>query len=143
MKKTCASACAFLVWLSVSGLAHHGDSGRYEETLTTVTGTVAELQLVNPHSMLILDVTENGKVVKWRGELGSAQQMRRWCWTKELIKAGDKMTMTGRRLKNGSPFMTLSESARVYDASGKELFRGNDPGQPPAGNAPASCASAQ
>ena len=144
MNKPFASACAAgLVWMSVSALAHHGDSGRYEETLTTVTGIVAELQLVNPHSMLVLDVTENGKVVKWRGELGSAQAMRRWCWTKELIKAGDKMTMTGRRLKNGAPFMTLSESARVYDANGKELFRGNDPGKPPGGGEPASCAKAQ
>src|SRR5919201_153567 len=123
-----------VVMSAASLVAHHGDSGRYEEKLTTVTGTVAELQLVNPHSILILDVPdESGKIVKWRGELGSAQGMKRWCWTKETIKVGDKMTMTGRRLKNGSPYMTLSENARVYDASGKELFRGNDPGQPPGG----------
>src|SRR5262245_28179773 len=113
--------------ISAAVLAHHGDSGRYEETLTTVTGTVSELQLINPHSVLILDVTdESGKVVKWRGELGSAQGMKRWCWTKDTIRNGDKMTMTGRRLKNGQPYMTLSEGARGYDANGKEVVRGND-----------------
>jgi hypothetical protein len=142
MKKKFASVCAAaLLWLSVSALAHHGDSGRYEDTLTTVTGTVAELQLVNPHSILVLDVVENGKVVKWRGELGSAQVVKRWCWSKDRIKGGDKITMTGRRLKNGSPYMTLSEGARVYDANGKELFRGNNPGQPPP--TPPPCTTAQ
>jgi Family of unknown function (DUF6152) len=136
-------SAAGLALMSAALFAHHGDSGRYEDKLTTVTGTVAELQLINPHSVLVLDVDEGGKVVKWRGELGSAQGMKRWCWTKETIKSGDKMTMTGRRLKNGQPYMTLSEGARVYDGNGKELFRGNDPGQPPGGGAPPPCASAQ
>jgi hypothetical protein len=38
--------------------------------------------------------------------------------------------MTGRRLKNGSPFMTLSEGAQVTDAQGRVLYRGNNPGEP-------------
>jgi hypothetical protein len=120
--------------------AHHGDAGRYEEKLTTVTGTVAELQLVNPHSIVVIDVTDSdGKVVKWRGEAGSANAMKGWCWSKEVIKPGDKATMVGRRLKNGSPYMTLSESAKVINADGKEIYRGNDPGQP---NVPGPCAAA-
>jgi Family of unknown function (DUF6152) len=145
MTRTFVSASLSAIALAcVPLVAHHGDSGRYEDKLTTVTGTVSELQLVNPHSILVLDVTdESGKVVKWRGELGSAQGMKRWCWTKDTIKNGDKMTMTGRKLKNGSPYMTLSEGARVYDATGKEIFRGNDPGQPPGGGSPPPCASAQ
>ena len=112
-------------------LAHHGDSGRYEDKLTTVKGTVAEIILVNPHSTLVLDVKDDsGKTVKWRGELGSAVQLRGWCWSNEVIKAGDTVSMKGRRLKNGSPYMTLSEEARVIDGSGKEIYRGNDPGKP-------------
>jgi hypothetical protein len=122
--------------------AHHGDAGRYEETLTTVTGTLAELQLVTPHSILSLDVRESdGRMVRWRGELGSAQVMRRWCWTADTFKKGDTLTMTGRRLKNGTPYMTLSEGARVLDASNKEWFRGNDPGQLPGAAVPPPCAS--
>jgi hypothetical protein len=110
--------------------AHHGDAGRYEETLTTVTGTVVELQLVNPHSILIIDAPDkSGKILRWRGELGAPNGLRGWCWDKDTFKAGDKVTMTGRRLKNGQPYMTLSEHARVIDANGKELFRGNEPGK--------------
>jgi len=122
-------------------LAHQGDSGRYEDKLTTVTGTVAEIILVNPHSTLVLDVKDDsGKTVKWRGELGSAVQLRGWCWTQEIIKAGDTVSMKGRRLKNGSPYMTLSEEARVTTAAGKDIYKGNDPGKP---GEPGPCAPAR
>jgi hypothetical protein len=127
-----------LVSMSASVLAHHGDAGRYEDKLTTVKGTVVEIQLINPHSMLVLDVTaQDGTVVRWRGEAGSATQLKGWCWTKDVIKFGDTVTMIGRRLKNGSPYMTLSENARVIDEKGTEIYRGNDPGQP---NQPGPCA---
>ena len=117
----------------MSGIAgaHHGDAGRYEEALTTVAGTVVELQLVNPHSIIVVESKDaNGKPVIWRGELGSPVALRGWCWTNTILKTGDKITIVGRRLKNGQPYMTLSENARVIDAGGKELFRGNEPGKP-------------
>jgi hypothetical protein len=126
-----ALAIGGIVLAAAPMMAHHGDSGRYEEKLTTVKGKVVDLQLVNPHSFLVLDVPDSsGKSVKWRGELGSAVAMKRWSWSKDTIKIGSTLAMTGRRLKNGSPFMTLSEGARVVDAGGKELYRGNDPGKP-------------
>ena len=120
-----------LVAMCGTVLAHHGDAGRYEDALTTVVGTVAELQLVNPHSIIVVDAPDkSGKIVRWRGELGSPVNLRGWCWNKDTFKAGDKVTIIGRRLKNGQPYMTLSENARVIDATGKEMFRGNLPGQP-------------
>ena len=143
MKRLVHASVRTVAFVSLSALllAHHGDSGRYEEKLTTVKGTIVELQLINPHSTVVLDVTEeDGKVVRWRGEAGSAMQLKGWCWTKDVIKAGDTVTMIGRRLKNGSPYMTLSENARIIDANGKEIFKGNDPGQP---NVPGPCAPAR
>jgi len=132
---------AALVSMSAAVVAHHGDAGRYEDKLTTVKGTVVELQLINPHSVLVMDVKgDAGDVVRWRGEAGSATQLKGWCWTNNVIKVGDTVTMVGRRLKNGSPYMTLSENSRVFDAGGKEIYRGNDPGQP---NQPGPCAPAR
>jgi len=143
MTGKCANALMFVGVLLVmsTGLlsAHHGDAGRYEDKLTTVTGTVAEIVLVNPHSTLVLDVKdESGKVVRWRGELGSAVQLRGWCWNQEIIKVGETVSMKGRRLKNGSPYMTLSEEARVTTPAGKEIYKGNDPGKP---GEPGPCAA--
>ncbi len=120
-----------LIVMSGSAVAHHGDAGRYEETLTTVSGTVLELQLINPHSFLLLEVTEaDDNTVRWMGELGRPMGLRAWCWNEDVIKAGDRVTMVGRSRKNGQPYRSLSEGARVIDANGKEIFRGNDPGQP-------------
>ena len=129
--KRCLSLGVMLVLMNGAAIAHHGDAGRYEETLTTISGTVVELQLVNPHSIIVVEAKDpTGKPVRWRGELGSPAVLKGWCWNNTILKTGDKITIKGRRLKNGQPYMTLSEQARVIDATGKELFRGNEPGQP-------------
>ncbi len=106
--------------------AHHGDAGRYNETVTTVIGVVAQWRLINPHSVLILDVEdENGNVVRWRGELGNPTSLgTRHGWDADTFKPGDRITMTGRALKNGSPTMTLSEGSILVDTdTGEELYR--------------------
>jgi hypothetical protein len=132
MNSACARAlivAGCLLLMAGTMVAHHGDAGRYEDTLTTVSGTVVEVQLINPHSSLMIQVSdEGGRPVIWRGELGPPISLRGWCWNDDVIKAGDRITMTGRRLKNGQPYMTLSEQARVISADGREIFRGNEPG---------------
>jgi hypothetical protein len=107
--------------------AHHGDAGRYEETVTTVTGTVVEFQFVNPHSLIVVDVADaSGSIERWIGELGPPSNLtRNWGWTRTTLEPGQEVTLTGRKRKNGEPYMTLSEHSRVVDAEGKELFRGD------------------
>ena len=118
-----------LVLMSGPAVAHHGDAGRYEDTLTTVSGTVLEVQLINPHSFLQLEVTESdGTIVRWTGELSSPNSLRGWCWHEGVIKAGDQVTMVGRSRRNGQPYMSVSEQSRVIAANGNEIFRGNEPG---------------
>jgi hypothetical protein len=117
-----------LVLLAVPTWGHHGDAGRYNDEVTTVVGTVAQWRLINPHSVLILDVTEaNGNVVRWRAELGNPTSLgTRHGWDENTFKPGDELQMTGRALKNGSPAMTLSEGSVLVDvATGEELYRGN------------------
>jgi len=116
-------------------LAHHGDAGRYEETSTVLTGTVVDLQLIAPHSMIVMDVTdEAGKTTRWMAELGGRTAMvKDFGWTKNTLKAGDKITITGRRVKSGAPYMNLTEKANiVMTDTGKELFRTKNYEEPPA-----------
>ena len=47
-----------------SAWAHHGDAGRYNEEVVTLTGTLVQLVLVSPHAMILLDVTENGTTTR-------------------------------------------------------------------------------
>jgi hypothetical protein len=112
--------------------AHHGDANRYNEEVTTISGAVVELQMINPHSIIVMDVDEGGKKVRWQAELGGPQQlMRQFGWTKSTIKPGDKISITGRRAKSGAPYMNLTERANIVNAdTGKELFRTANYGQP-------------
>ena len=107
--------------------AHHGDAGRYHDTVTTVVGVVAQWRLINPHSVLILDVEDaDGGMVRWRGELGNPTNLgTRYGWNEETFKPGDRISMTGRALKNGSLAMTLSEGSILVNLdSGEEMYRG-------------------
>lgn len=113
-----------------SGLAqsHHGDAGRYNDQVTTVIGVVAQWRLINPHSVLMLDVEDaDGNITRWRGELGNPTSLgSRLGWDENTFQPGDRIEMTGRALKNGSPQMTLSEGSILVDAeTGEELYRGN------------------
>ena len=126
---------AAIGWLLVSStaLAHHGDADRYNQEVVVITGTVVELKMTNPHAHIVLDVTEGGKTVRWQAELGGPQQLtRQFGWTPNTMKAGTKVTLTGRRLKSGAPYMNLTERANiVLTDSGKEIFRTENYGEPP------------
>ena len=125
--------CMTVVSLALSGLAwaHHGDAGRYIEEVVTITGTVLETQLINPHAILVIDVADpSGKTVRWQAEMGGAQGLIRGGWTTD-VKPGTKVTLTGRRLKSGAPYMNLTERARIIlTDSGKEVLRNANFGQP-------------
>lgn len=112
------------VWSSRAG-AHHGDADRYNQEVITVTGTVVDVQMVNPHARIVMDVVEDGKTVRWQAELGGPQQLiKQFGWTPSTVKAGMKLTMIGRRLRSGSPYLNLTERANIVATeSGKEIYR--------------------
>ena len=158
-RSTFFAGCVTVVLLILSGSirAHHGDAGRYIEEVTDITGTVVETRLINPHAILVVDVVDaSGKKVRWQAEMGGAQGLIRGGWSND-VKPGTMVTLTGRRLKSGAPYMNLTERARVIlTDSGKEVLRNPNYGQPappgggstpntgaPASAAPAPAAPAQ
>src|SRR5262245_33160210 len=49
-------ATAFIcLALASSVRAHHGDADRYNQEVITVTGTVVDVQMVNPHARIVFD----------------------------------------------------------------------------------------
>ncbi len=120
---------AALLLTSVPFFAHHGDAGRYEENTVVMTGTVVEVQLVDPHSIVVLDIPDaKGQAVRWQAELGGRNALaKNFGWTKNTLKFGDKVTITGRRVKSGAPYINLTEKANmVLTDTGKEIFRTNN-----------------
>ena len=92
-------------------VAHHGTAA-YDTTKTvTVSGTVTEFRFVNPHVLVFWDVKdEAGNVQKWSGERSGPNSMARNAgWTRNTMKPGDQVTISGRQSKNGTYTMAISK----------------------------------
>jgi Family of unknown function (DUF6152) len=127
-------AMVSILVISASAWAHHGDADRYIQEVIVVSGTVVEVQMTNPHAHIVFDVTdESGKTVRWQAEMGGPQQLiKQFGWTPSTMKPGMKITLTGRRLRSGAPYLNLTERANiVLTDSGKEVFRTQNYGEPP------------
>ena len=120
--------------------AHHGDADRYNQDVVTVSGTVVDVQMVNPHARIVFDAEENGKTVRWQAELGGPQQLiKQFGWSPTTVKAGMPITLIGRVVKSGDPYMNLTERSQItMTDSGKEIYRTANFGQA----APGSCLKA-
>ena len=119
------------LFLSAPAWAHHGDAGRYNEDSVTLKGTVVQLVMVNPHTQVVFDVTDGGKTTRWTAEMGGPQQLvKQYGWTPQTIKPGTNITLTGRVVKSGDPYMNLTEKAQILlTDSGKEIYRTANFGQ--------------
>jgi hypothetical protein len=134
-KSVLFGVCLSVLVLSGAARAHHGDAGRYVEDVITISGTVVELQMTNPHAHIVFDAADpnaGGKVVRWQAELGGPQQLiRNFGWTPNTVKPGMKIQLTGRRLKSGAPYINLTERANIVVAdTGKEIWRTANYGEP-------------
>jgi len=82
---------------SSASWAHHAARQVYEGKSVTLMGVVTDYEWANPHSVLSVAVKdENGKVEQWHAEILPPSEMLRAGWTKESVKPGDEVTLTGR-----------------------------------------------
>jgi hypothetical protein len=94
--------------------AHHSVQAQFDIHKTfTVSGTVAKVEWINPHSYLTVNVTDaDGKVQKWAFELGGPGALRRAGMSREDrggLKPGDEVTASGLAAKDGSTTGFLQE----------------------------------
>ena len=84
--------------------AHHSFSAFDTGTEKTITGTVNRFEWTNPHTWVWVDVADGkGGVVTWGVEGMSPNYLARRGWTKNTFKPGDKVTLTVRPMRDGSP----------------------------------------
>jgi len=85
--------------------AHHGTNTEYDsEHPMTVQAVVTEFAFVNPHVQIYFDVTDaKGKVVHWGVESASPGRLVRVGWNRNIIKPGDKLTLTFEPARSGQP----------------------------------------
>jgi len=101
-----AGISALLVFLGMSSLsrAHHSfDAYFISSETTTIEGVVTEFWFANPHARIYLEVTnEDGEVEEWMAEGGSRNVLLRRGWSKDTIKAGEALIITGNPSRDGS-----------------------------------------
>jgi hypothetical protein len=95
-------------------LAHHGNAS-YENKEVTIKGKVTQWLWTNPHTFLMLDVTdENGKVVHWVCENQAPSTLVNFGFTAKTFKAGDEVTVVMAAVaKNGSPVGRINRIIRA------------------------------
>lgn len=92
--------CAALA-VSLSGgaaSAHHSFAGTYDANarLVTVKGEIVQFLFRNPHSFIhIMGPDENGEMQRWTLEWGGGGQIQRMGITRETLRPGDVVVVTG------------------------------------------------
>jgi hypothetical protein len=94
--------------VSNSVWAHHAAGAVYESKSITLKGTVTGFEWSNPHSIVSFEVTDDkGDAEQWHAEVVAPAEMTRAGWTRDTIKPGDQVTLTGRPGKNAQHIMWL------------------------------------
>jgi uncharacterized low-complexity protein len=111
-------AAAALMSTATVAVAHHGSSAYNTSEPYTVTGTVVEFQFLNPHCIITLEAKDDsGAAQKWQGELTSPNHLIRAGWNAQSLKPGDKVTLTGWRVKSGANSLWITKTV----VNGEEL----------------------
>jgi uncharacterized protein DUF6152 len=87
--------------------AHHSIQAQFDINKSfSITGTVAKMEFINPHSYLTINVKDaDGKVQKWAFEMTGLAGLRRAGLSRADrggLKAGDELTVTALAARDGS-----------------------------------------
>jgi len=110
-------------------LAHHSTAAFDMTRDFTVSGVVTKFLWANPHSYIDLDV--NGE--PWRLEIEAVNLLRRYGWTKDSLKAGDKISCMGARAKDPA---TLAQKCFTVEFPDGRKLTATPVGTPPEPSAP-------
>jgi hypothetical protein len=105
-------------------LAHHSFSAEFDSTKpVSLKGTVTKVEWLNPHIWLYLDVKDDaGKVTHWQCEGGAPNSLTRNGWTKNALKEGDAINITGTLAKDKS---STCNASQVTLPDGRRVFAGS------------------
>ena len=103
MQGLCVPWLFVLLALTVTGqaVAHHGAAAHYDpDDLFEIEGMVTQVQFVNPHAYVHLDVVgSDGELASWRCEMSGASQLIRRGWSKDTLIAGLSVKIIGERAR--------------------------------------------
>jgi len=123
--KTTKTQFLFLVGLFAlvpAAWAHHSQSEYDPRKKVEIEGTISKVEWKSPHAWIHVDVTnDKGEKVNWHFELPSPNTLMRRGWTRDSLKPGDRVKVTGSQARN---YPDIAIATTVKDAKGKPLFTG-------------------
>ena len=89
--------------VAAPALAHHSFAMFDSDKTSTLDGTVKEFEWTNPHSWIhVLVADASGKQLEWSIEMGSPAQIAQRGFKADIVRPGDKVSVTIHPLKDGS-----------------------------------------
>ena len=104
-----------MLLLGTVASGHHSFSAVYDAGRTiTVQGVVKEFRLINPHALMLMDVTDDsGKVVSWTVEFAGRLNLSEGGWNERTIVPGQRVSVTGNPTHVAAPRMAFVSLLRA------------------------------
>ena len=115
---------AGLLLAAVPVVAHHSFAAEYDaQKPVKMTGTVTQMEWINPHAWIHIDVKKlDGKVEKWMIEAGAPNALLRRGFNKQSLLAGTVVTVEGYQAKDGA---NRANGRDITYQDGRKLFVGS------------------
>jgi hypothetical protein len=118
---TVAAAGLLGALYALAAHGHHAFATEFDVARpVALTGKVAKLELINPHSWIHIDVVDtSGNSVRWMIEGGSPNALVRRGVTKASVPIGSELVIDGYQARDGS---NRAVGRNIKFADGRELF---------------------
>ncbi len=113
-----------LLLVATTGSAHHSFSAEFDiEKPITLEGKLTELEWVNPHGWIHMDVeSPDGTVTNWAVEMGNPTALLRRGLRRGDFPPGIEFVVEGYEAKDGSP---TANAITVTFPDGRDFFAGS------------------
>ena len=113
-----------LLVAAVPVLAHHSFAAEYDASKAVkMTGTVTQMEWINPHAWIHIDVKKpDGKVESWMVEAGAPNALLRRGFNKQSLLPCTVITVEGYQAKDGA---NRANGRDITYQDGRKLFVGS------------------
>lgn len=109
-----------------TAMAHHSAAAFDQGKTVTINGTVKSYRFSNPHVILIVTVTrDDGSRFDMDVEAGAASVLNAMGFTRDSLKAGEAVTITGNPARENAAMMLGKDLYKKADGSYLPLFIGS------------------